>query len=125
MVALAILANVLGYTSSLYEQWWWFDRVLHAFTIGVITLWLGLFLFLDVLRPENAKSLRGFLLLLTVGVAVGAIWEVAEWAFDAFASGDVIKGKHDTILDIIMDTLGASVAAIIAMACIGRRDRRV
>lgn len=123
LVAIAILANVVGYASSLYERWWWFDRVLHAFTIGVITLWLGLFVFLDALKPEQVRSVRGILLLLAVGVAIGGLWEVAEWAFDEFASGDVIKGKHDTILDIVMDTLGALVAVAVAMACIGRRQR--
>lgn len=122
MLAIAIVANILGYTSSLYQQWWWFDRVLHGYTLWAGTLWLGVFVFAPVIRPEHARSLRAFLVILAVGVAVGALWEIAEWAFDQFASGDVIKGKQDTILDIIMDTLGALLAAAMTMASVDRRD---
>ncbi len=49
------------------------------------------------------------------GIACGALWEVAEWAFDQFAPGNVIKGKYDSILDIIMDTGGALVAGGLAI----------
>ncbi len=50
-----------------------------------------------------------------VGIALGALWEVAEWGFDQIAPGDVIKGKHDTIIDIVMDTAGALLAGILAL----------
>jgi VanZ family protein len=40
---------------------------------------------------------------------------VAEWGFDQIAPGDVIKGKYDTLLDIVMDTAGAVLAGIMAL----------
>ncbi len=52
------------------------------------------------------------LMIASVGLAIGALWEVAEWGFDRIAPGDVIKGKHDTIIDIVMDTAGAILAGL-------------
>ena len=46
----------------------------------------------------------------TGALAIGALREVAEWGFDRIAPGDVIKGKHDTIIDIVMGTIGALLA---------------
>ncbi len=62
------------------------------------------------------------LTIASVGLAIGALWEVAEWGFDRIAPGDVIKGKHDTIIDILMDTAGAVLAGPLALI-LGRPPR--
>jgi hypothetical protein len=56
------------------------------------------------------------LTIASVGLAVGALWEVAEWGFDQVAPGDVIKGKNDTIIDIVMDAIGAALAGLVSLA---------
>lgn len=114
LAVLALAANVAGYAFNLYERFAWFDRVLHAGTIFAIAFWLALIVFARALHPDQARSLLAVLLLASVGVAVGALWEVAEWGADLVLAGDVIKGKHDTIMDLIMDTAGAAVAAGLA-----------
>jgi hypothetical protein len=101
-------ANVAGYALDLYQRFWWFDRALHAGTIFALTLWLALIVFARAVR--DGRPILTLLLMSSVGLAVGALWEVAEWAFDQFASSDVIKGKNDTIIDIVMDTGGAILA---------------
>lgn len=108
-------ANIAGYAFDLYRQFWWFDRVLHACTILAATLWLALFVFSTALSKERGRSVLVVLLVASVGIALGALWEVAEWGFDQIAPGDVIKGKHDTLLDIVMDTAGAVLAGIMAV----------
>jgi len=109
-------ANVAGYAFDLYHRFWWFDRVLHGATILALTLWLGLMVFARALTGEPRQRVLVVLLLASLGIAIGALWEVAEWGFDQFAPGDVIKGKHDTILDIVMDSAGALLAALAAKA---------
>lgn len=110
--ALLLAANVAGYAFDLYAAAWWFDRVLHAATLFAITLWLALLVCASVFQPE--RILIAVVLITSLGVAIGAWWEVAEWAFDLMSPGNVIKGKDDTVIDIIMDTLGAVVAAALA-----------
>ncbi len=108
-------ANVAGYAFDLYRQFWWFDRVLHACTVLAVTLWLALFVFCRALKGERRYGFLVVLLVASVGIAVGALWEVAEWSFDQIAPGDVIKGKHDTVIDIIMDTAGAVLAGTLVL----------
>ena len=121
LAALALAANVAGYAFDLYQRVWWFDRVLHAGTILAITFWLALFVCARGLHPRNGRSILAMFLLACVGIALGALWEVAEWGADLVLPGDVIKGKNDTVMDLIMDTAGALAAAALAMPCLRPR----
>ena len=115
LAAVALAANVAGYAFDLYQRFWWFDRVLHAGTILAITVWLALFVCARSLHPGNGRSIVAMFLLACVGIALGALWEVAEWGADLVLPGDVIKGKNDTVLDLIMDTAGALAGAALAL----------
>lgn len=115
LAALALGTNAAGYVFNLYQKFSWFDRVLHAGTMLAITLWLGLFVCARSLHPRNGQGLLAVFLLTCVGIALGALWEVAEWVADFLLPGDVIKGKNDTIIDLIMDTAGALAGAALAM----------
>ena len=102
--------NAAGYAFGLHARLWWFDRVLHACAVLAATLWLALFVCRRVLRGGPGRGAPLALVIAGVGLAAGALWEVAEWGFDRIAPGDVIKGKHDTIIDIVMGTIGALLA---------------
>ena len=104
--------NAAGYLLDLHARFWWFDRILHACTIFAVTLWLALFVCRRVLRGGPGTDALLAAVIAAVGLAIGALWEVAEWGFDRIAPGDVIKAKHDTIIDIVMDTLGALGAGV-------------
>lgn len=108
-------ANIAGYAFDLYRQFWWFDRILHACTILAVTLWLALFVLGGALTRERGHGFLVVLLIASVGIALGALWEVAEWVFDQVVPGDVIKGKHDTLFDIVMDTAGATLAGVMTL----------
>lgn len=110
-----LLANVAGYVFDLYQRFWWFDRILHACTLFALTFWAAIFLCAKVLNVTADHRLMRVLLIASVGVAVGAWWEVAEWGFDQVMPADVIKGKYDTVLDLIVDSFGAVVAAWLSL----------
>jgi hypothetical protein len=44
-----------------------------------------------------------------------------EWAADLWLPGDVIKGKYDTVFDIVMDTVGALLAGTLALPLLRRQ----
>lgn len=121
LAALALVANVAGYALDLYQRFWWFDRVLHGGTILAITFWVGLFVCARSLHPRKGRDLVAMFLLACVGIALGALWEVAEWSADLALPGDVIKGKNDTVMDLIMDTMGALAGAALAISCLRSR----
>ena len=112
LLAILGLVNVAGYVPDLYARFWWFDRILHGCTIFAVTFWLALFVCRRVLRGGCGRDVLVVLMIASVGLAIGALWEVAEWGFDRIASGDVLKGKHDSIIDIVMDTAGAVLAGL-------------
>jgi len=120
LLGLIVAANVAGYAFDLYGAVWWFDRVLHGFTILGLTFWLAVVVFARALRGEPGHRVLTILLPASLGVALGALWEVAEWGFDQIAPGDIIKGKHDTILDVVMDTIGALAAGVLATTFLRR-----
>lgn len=110
LLVIAVVANIAGYAFDLYARWGWFDKVLHPYTIGAITLALALVLYGRVLTGAPERRLLLILVMAAIGLSIGALWEVAEWGFDRFAPGNAIKGKDDTITDLIVDTLGALLA---------------
>lgn len=48
-------------------------------------------------------------------IAIGALWEIAEWGYDPMTPTNDILGKRDTMIDLILDTLGAVVAGILSV----------
>ena len=116
------LVNVAGYVFDLYARYWWFDRVLHAVTILALTYWSAVFVLRRVLTGVGGRSLLLAAVIACVGVAVGAWWEVAEWGLNQVVPGDIIKGKYDTIIDLVMDTLGAALGAWMSLRALRPAD---
>ena len=113
-VLLATAANIAGYALNLYGQWAWFDEVLHAFTIFALALLAAVYLYHVAIMGARTRSLLFVLVVASIGLAIGGAWEVAEWVYDQIASGNVIKGKRDTIIDLVMDAIGGALAGWVA-----------
>lgn len=110
LVAVAVLTNATGWILNLYSGIWWYDEVLHLYTTFAFTLVLALFAYGAVLTGARAYGLLLVLAVACIGLASGALWELAEWAYDQLVRPDVIKGRTDTMVDLIMDTAGALAA---------------
>lgn len=91
---------------SLYFTIWWYDIVMHflgGLWVALIALW-----FYKAFAGENAESSKGYLVALVVVVVVGIAWEVLEvLAGLTFTGGNY---AIDTVVDLIMDVLGAIFA---------------
>ena len=52
-----------------------------------------------------------------LGLGVGGAWEVAEWGYDQLPGpGNTTPGLMDAMIDLILDTGGALVAALVVRA---------
>jgi hypothetical protein len=59
------------------------------------------------------RECQRYLLTITCfGIAIGALWEVAESRVGIVLSTEVIESLNDTIIDLIMDSLGSVIAAL-------------
>ena len=120
-LVLAALLNGAGYAWDLYDAWALFDKVTHGYTLFALTLPLAFLTYGRSLTGLRLYRVQLVLVIASFGIAVGALWEVAEWAYDLVVPGDVIKGKADTIMDLIADTGGALLAAVLGTWMLGRR----
>ena len=123
VIIAVVIGNLAGYWFNLYEMLWWFDRVLHTSTLFGLTLWLALVVLAPGLR--GGHPVIQVLMLAGCGLALGALWEVLEWAFDQVAPGDVIKGKNDTLIDIVLDAVGAVAAGLLTIPLLRDRPSRL
>jgi hypothetical protein len=122
VVVFVFAALFLGSIRGLYDTLWWWDLVLH-FSSGLL---LGIFGFLivyvmnenervEIYFPPKFAATFAFLF----AVAAGALWEIFEFFMDMSfglqmqqpVPGDP-SGLTDTMWDLIVDALGASLIAL-------------
>lgn len=107
----------LGEVHGYYVKYWWWDAVLHAgsgFLLGI----LG-FLLVYVLNEKEdidihmrPRFVALFAFMFAVGI--GALWEIFEFAMDQFFGLNMQKsGLVDTMWDLIVDSLGALLIALL------------
>ena len=117
-VVIAILVNAAGYVLNLYDRFVWFDEVIHTYTSFTITLLLALLLYGDVLSGVRKSPVLLVLTVASLGIAIGALWEIAEWVYDQMVPENAILGKTDTMIDLVLDSLGALAAGIVGIVMI-------
>ena len=110
--AALFLGDIHGY----YEQFWWWDVLLHVgsgFLLGI----LG-FLLVYVLNQHERIEFHmkpGFVALFSFAFAVmmGAVWEILEFGMDSlFGLNMQSTGLVDTMWDLIVDAVGGLVIAV-------------
>ncbi len=105
----------LGEVRDFYEKIWWWDLALHglsALTIGIIGF-LGIYVFY---MTNRIRIDAGWIATITfaLAVSVGTIWEIFEFLMDWFFEMNMQKsGLVDTMTDLLINTTGAAIAALI------------
>ena len=115
LFALAALAGALGYAFDLFGEIVPYDELTHAFTTFSVSL-AFYFLFYGGAVPER-RAVALATSVFTLGVTVGAYWEIFEWFFVGHYT------LADTISDLLVDSAGALVAAFVALALRRSGDR--
>lgn len=126
-VALFVLATLyLGEVHDFYDRFWWWDLALHfgsAMGFGILGFLLIFMLFQGdrYAAPPWALGVLSFCLAL----AVGALWEIFEFAMDTLFGFNMMKsGLPDTMGDLIVDAVGAALAALAGVIfLLGRAGR--
>jgi len=113
------LGSVRGY----YSKFWWWDIALHTssgFILGIAGF-VTLFLLNRTNRiPHGMRPIFICFFGVTFAVFLGVVWEIFEYACDRLGPRvgwksnmqSVESGVRDTMQDLIVDTLGAVVVAV-------------
>lgn len=103
LAGLALMHN-LAITFYFYWQYPWFDILMHFWGGVVVALGVGMLPSFGVRYISRPPS------LFQIGVAillVGLSWELFEYSVGIWANEPGFVS--DTVLDLVMDTLGAAV----------------
>ena len=104
----------LGEVQGYYTVYPWWDMVLHsgsALALGFVGF--GILYILDQTSKIKAKPGVLALFAFAFAVAIGAVWEIFEFAMDQLFGLNMQKsGLVDTMWDLIVDSLGALIAAV-------------
>jgi VanZ family protein len=84
-----------------------YDELTHAFATFSVSLAFYFLFYRGAVPRERALALGTS--VFTLGVTIGAYWEVFEWVM-----GNRF-GMQDTMTDLIVDSIGALVAAFVVL----------
>lgn len=113
--ALFIYGSVfLGEANQFYEKYWWWDMFLHSMSAIGFGLVGVIFLLLAFGKSKNQGSPFIFASFsFCFAVAIGVVWEIFEFSMDKTFGMDMQKsGLTDTMADLIIDCIGAGIAAL-------------
>ena len=86
------------------------DKLFHAVGGLILALFAAI-----VLKKYEKNRLLFAALIVSVALAIGAVWEVMEWFFTLlpapFTTGYSSFGLTDAMLDLVADTFGAMIIA--------------
>ncbi|HEY9655943.1 MAG TPA: hypothetical protein V6C50_10665 [Crinalium sp.] len=115
LFVLAALLNAGGWVWGLFYPPGPYDEITHAFTIFAFTLAFSFLVYRPLLAVFRQHRLLYLLTIASFGIAIGALWEVAEWSAGKILGIEVIESLDDTITDLVMDSLGAAFAAVTSL----------
>ena len=105
----------LGEIHAYYTRYWWWDVLLHT-SSGIALSFAGFLVLYIVYKQDKIDAKPFWIAAFTFcfGVALGAIWEIFEFAMDQLFSTSMQKnGLVDTMWDLIVDAGGALFVSII------------
>ena len=121
-VIVAMAFTGWGEALGLYDAISWYDNVVHfvvpLLTSQVLYLCLARLEVLPDLREETLPRhhLGIFVVTFALGVAVGGLWEIFEYASDSLFGSELQLGNADTVGDLIADSLGSLCGALLLVA---------
>lgn len=117
LITLSIFLNTfMGEGMNFYQRVRLYDKVLHIYGSAVV----GLLAFVVVYTLNYTRKVRlslpfiGFF-TITFAIAMGAVWEIMEFAVDSLFGKTTQNGLADTMWDLINDFVGGVITAAVGM----------
>ncbi len=111
-----------GDALGLYERIGFYDLVVHS----LASFFFAPVLYILLARAEVLSDLKQvstahhyigvFVVTLALGLAVGAVWEMAEYSSDHFLGTELARSERDTATDLMVDGAGAAAGGALLVA---------
>jgi len=120
-------AIILGELQGYYEQFWWWDSLLHlsaGIALGIIGF--SMFYVMYIRDKIRASPFIIALFSFTFSLGIAVLWEIFEFSMDSLFSLNLQKsGLPDTMGDLIVDAAGALLAAFLGFLYLKGKKPRV
>ena len=101
----------LGEVFDFYTRLWWWDIALHG--LSAVGFGIAGFLFVFILFEGDRYAAPPWamgLLAASIGIMIGVLWEIFEFAMDQIFGMNMQKsGLLDTMSDLIVDVIGSGL----------------
>ncbi|MDD3244947.1 MAG: hypothetical protein PHU47_02240 [Candidatus ainarchaeum sp.] len=139
-IILFIYAGVfLGEVQNFYFRYWWWDSLLHVFSGFALSL-IAFGVMYVLYKTEKIKTSPVFIcvIIFSISLAFGAIWEIFEFGMDSVFGTNMQKSRDlcpnegycntrlgviDTMIDFILDAIGALFASILGYIYLKKGDQ--
>lgn len=115
LIWLLALVHMSAEYYHLYFFFPWFDIVTHflgGLWVGIATVWV--WYFSGYLRKAHLPDRNSIYVALLGGLVVGIVWELYQYVIWMLTDVGIPLGYiGDTILDLVMDVVGAGVGSFI------------
>jgi len=111
-----------GDALGLYQKIGFYDLIVHS----LASFFFAPVLYILLARAEVLADLKQvttghhfvgvFVVTLALGLAVGAVWEMAEYTSDHFLGTHLARSERDTATDLMVDGAGATAGAALLVA---------
>lgn len=119
-IGLGALGNLLGWHAEIA----WFDEVLHLAVFFALSVLIGVDAHEHVLQGGRGGPIWSLLIVAGAALALGALWEVAEWLYDMAQAGNVVRDMDDTMVDLIVDSVAALAGSAVVLVLARRATSR-
>ncbi|WP_137388787.1 hypothetical protein [Rhodoligotrophos defluvii] len=116
LVILAAILNALGWSFDYFNRVVWYDEVVHVFSSLAVMSAIGHLGWTRGVIGGAPQSFTFICTIVAIGFGLGVAWEIIEMIFLNLRVGD-------TIVDLVLDVLGAAGGALLAGWVIGRQQR--
>ena len=118
LFVIAALLNAGGWIGLFYQPGP-YDEIVHAYTTLSVTLAVSFIVYQPMLTLFRSHRWLYILTIISFGLAIGALWEIFEWATATINSLD------DTIVDLIMDAIGAIAASLLSLRALQEKTTKL
>jgi len=122
LVTLALLIHIGGEVTAAYFILPHYDTVAH-FTSSLLIACIAFVAIYALDRYWGGLSMDIYVMaffVVIMAMALGVAWEFTEWASDIYTGSWAQRGNQDTMGDLLIDTLGGILMALIGVLLVKR-----